>query len=160
MKRQTTLAVMTAMMLFMALFSFPAINAQTNPPLNVKEKLPDGNYLARVDASEQRATGATHARDRLTHNDALDRLRRAEPLCEKAISQLNAGFSLAMNDAQITSTQATLKRRRADRFSAIYSGEHALRPQAEQLQTQGRVGKLFDYSNLPLIEPQLIAQRE
>lgn len=156
------------MMLFMAALSIPAINAQTNSPTNVKENLPDGNYMARVHGIEQRTNGAVHARYMATRNDALYRLWLAEPLCEKEISQLNTGLSLAKKDGELVSTQAALERERAERFSAAYSGEHALWVQAQHLQARWRVSKLFDNPDMPvrlkmavpIVQTWLTAKRE
>ncbi len=51
---------------------------------------------------------------------------------------------MALKDAQLATTLASLERERAGRFEAMYQGEHSLRLQAEALTKRGRVSRFFD----------------
>jgi len=122
-------------------FSAQPTSAQS---INIKEKLPDGEYIVIVDGVEQRTITAAHARQISERRDELDRLKRAQPLYEAQITQLKLVADLAKKDAQLATTQASFERERAEKYQALWSGEQALRLQAEKLMARGRISKFFD----------------
>lgn len=166
---KTTWHLALAIMMFFVIgFSVQAASAQTNSTIQIKERLPDGEYIVSIDGVEQRTITADHARQIAERNGELDRLRRAQPLYEQQISQLKLSVDLAKKDAQLATTQAALERERAAKFQALFNGEQALRLQAEKLGARGRVSRFFDNPYVqvslklaqPFVQNLLIARRE
>lgn len=121
--------------------AFASTSAQT---INIKEKLPDGEYIVQIDGIEQRTITADHARDIAARKAELEKLKTAYGLCDAEVGQLKISLDLSKKDSALASTQAQLQSERADKFRAMFEGERNLRLQSERLNQRGRVAKFFD----------------
>jgi hypothetical protein len=134
--------MLVIMMCFAAVFSVQAASAQTTasiksekiiqttatqtPTIQIKEALPDGEYIVTVNGIEQRTITAIHAREIAERNVELDKLKLAQPLYEQEISQLKIALDLSKKDAALADTQAQFERQRAATFHATsYRSSHA-----------------------------------
>ncbi len=136
-------------MCFALLFSSPSViaaqqEASPDVQINVVESLPNGEYIVRVNGTEQRTITAEHARAIARDKAELESLRLVKTNLEAQRAELQNLFNTSKKDAQLAVTQAALERERASRFEAMYHGENALRLQSEQLQRRGRVTQFFE----------------
>ena len=168
MRKQMALILATMMLLVVA-FSVQTVNAQTtSTSIQIKERLPDGEYIVSIYGVEQRTITVEHARQIAARNEELDKLKRAQPLYEAQISQLKLAIDLAKKDALLATTQASFERERAEKFQALFNGEQALRLQGEKLMARGSVSKFFDNPFVqvslklaqPIVQTILTARRE
>lgn len=155
-------------MLMLCVLSFSNVLAASAQTINIKERLPDGEYIVVINGVEQRTITADHARRIAERNAELDRLKRAQPLYEGQIAQLKLSIDLAKKDAALSDSMSKYERERAEKYLALYNGEQALRLQAEKLGGRGRVSKFFDHPitqialklTVPVAQTILTARRE
>lgn len=143
MKQNVPRLLVLVTLLFSAIV-FSACEAHAQQ-VQVKERLPDGEFIVVIDGVEQRTIKAEHARDIIERDEKLERCSSARVVLDKQVVVYENTLGLLKRDRELADRQAQLERERAMRFQTMFEGEQALRLQAEKLhRPRGRVTAFFE----------------
>lgn len=110
--------------------------------------MPDGSFIVEIGGADYKALPPSTLKDIVNAseiaNGELSKCQRARAVIDKQIEVYENTLGLLKRDRDLADKEAELERERGLRFSTMYTMEHDLRLESEQVNARSGTTRFFD----------------